>query len=1511
MTTMKTVGVSVCAVLLWGGVWAQTPVLTYNGATKGDWFAPGVWLNESGASVNWQDGARAVITNREVTLTADAVVYGLQVCMTGRYCVYGSGKLTLGAGGIAKTGAGEFNIQCAGGLYLSASQAWSDPNGGMVCLDGLHALTAADGVTLTGNSATLLRMNAGGGLGSNTTVRVTENAFLSLSPDGSMGHSVIVLDGSGNRLVSDSGFVFADSRLGSQLILRNGASVASGACAFGLGTITVDAPSVQAVSTIAGTSWTLTQAATVFDVASDAAVQVTLPLSNGSGVSAALSKTGAGTLTLSGANTFSGGLSVGGGRVQLGSGNGAGSGAVALAASTVLEVATAGTVANAISGDGSLVKSGSATVTLSGANTYAGGTSLSGGVVRVGTPAALGSGPVAIASGASLVVTSSQTLSAADRARISGAGTVLAGAGADVVWGGDYAVGSGLVFDAEAGGTLEVGQLIGSGYTKTLPGKLRIAGTSGYSGEIVVGAGVLEIDSTDILASGVTVRTTGSGAVQLDALDGQNLSKITGTCAVTFRNGAAIAINTDALTVAPTTATNETWSISSLTGSADLIKAGPGTMVVSNAASFAGRVFVLNGLLRAAGAIGNNAVTVSNGVFAAYGAGTVLQNPFTIAGGTLLADAGGSLGAGTISLLSGGTLAATNSGSLGSGPLTLNAGTLRLDAGGTAGTRAIALASGGLIQIYDGAGFNDATLTAGGGTIDFRACTAMGKGVTFTGSTYLSATTPSGAAVQTVALLAGPLSNTGWVKLTAGGSGRLLIAGGGAINYGGELFVVGGGDVTVVSNAFTVTGWAGLESGGKRLAVADGGTFSMTGSGCGFNLGVGSDNVFEVVTGGVFTAASGVNLNIGWTGGTGIFRMSGGEAQIAVGGGACSFGAVDSSGKGRIELNAGVLKTSRKIRNAAGTGVVAFNGGTLASDGANTPDAWIAADVPVTVGSGGGALNAGGLDIALESSGLSGAGALAQTGGGTLRFTQASTNWAGGLTLVAGTAVASASNALGTGTVTLGTNTLNIAASVLLPNTLLAPSAGGVVWVGAGITGSVARVSGGRLIKRGDGALFADDASEGTDLSIQGGQVAVVPVAGVVRTPAGLPAIWMDASVASSFATGSSSDVSRWYDRRTPGDDTGFYASQLYNRPLVVSNALNGLPVLDFGVLGQGGGSGDNRMLAFKQYQTNIRSVFWVIGSRRGGGFLLGDSQVDGSKRHFHRSSGSGSYGGVPSDPLWGGEGQDKGIVRAGETWTNGVSVNGATTGLSGSYDLVSWRLSATDDAANNTPGAVWFASCYAPSDGRLNGGQELAEVLIYTNRLSEADRKATETYLNRKWFPLRSGARLMLGQVSLDAPGAGFVNAYPSPVAIAELVVNSTNVFVSGTAGGTAVAKVTVTAAGALNAAALTALSAAALELQEQATLQAAFDAQGQVTVFTVTGSLTLPQSARVVVTGGIKPPSSVLLIKASGGIVSAGGSTGWTNAGTQSRASNVWVNTAAGEVWLKTPRGTAMFFR
>ena len=164
---------------------------------------------------------------------------------------------------------------------------------------------------------------------------------------------------------------------------------------------------------------------------------------------------------------------------------------------------------------------------------------------------------------------------------------------------------------------------------------------------------------------------------------------------------------------------------------------------------------------------------------------------------------------------------------------------------------------------------------------------------------------------------------------------------------------------------------------------------------------------------------------------------------------------------------------------------------------------------------------------------------------------------------------------------------------------------------------SLPLLAGASAVKSGVGTLqisAVDDPA--LELVVESGAVQVVPSAKL--RPAGVPAAWLDATVAASF-TKSGNAISQWADRRGAGHS--FYAKQVRNAPVYNADVFDGRPFVDFGIMADSakGRPGDKRMLAFGAEQTNIRAVFWMVGSRNGGGFLLGDTHVNVSARCFHR----------------------------------------------------------------------------------------------------------------------------------------------------------------------------------------------------------------------------------------------------------------------------------------------------
>lgn len=486
-----------------------------------------------------------------------------------------------------------------------------------------------------------------------------------------------------------------------------------------------------------------------------------------------------------------------------------------------------------------------------------------------------------------------------------------------------------------------------------------------------------------------------------------------------------------------------------------------------------------------------------------------------------------------------------------------------------------------------------------------------------------------------------------------------------------------------------------------------------------------------------------------------------------------------------------------------------------------------------------------------------GAAGVVKRGAGTLVFAGAGTVFSGGVSVEEGTVAFTA-------------------------DATLAGAVSGAVSVAEGKTvrfGSVA----GPFTKTGAGTAVLGWGDAGAEIHVAEGAVEAGEVS--APPPRGLSA-WLDATAAASLTTNEAGVVSNWADRR--GGTFAAVRQSEHQLPVWTANALNGLPVLDFGRMAEYDVEGDDRMMAFSPARTEIRTVFWVIGSKNGGGFLLGDSQaLDGTKRHFHRG---GNF--LTADaPLWGGTGQDKGVVRAGETWVNGVAVDGTKTGLGGAYDLVGWRISETDDAAGKSAGATWLASCYAADKNanyRLNGGQELGELLIYTNRLTDAERDAATAYLARKWFPQTAAAQTVLafGTVMLEGAGAAF--RATAPTHLERLVVRSGCTFTD-----------------------LGNLTVDELVFEEGATLRVVYGADGKVAApFTGAARIAFPQTMKL----DVAVPEGVTLVGTSVLAVASDAVTGvpvWTPAPGVSAVYRVVVDAASRKVSLAVRSGTFFILR
>ncbi|ENS11547.1 outer membrane autotransporter barrel domain-containing protein, partial [Brucella abortus F1/06-B21] len=350
------------------------------------------------------------------TTTVDAGA-GLQIGTGGT-----SGSL---AGDIANNGALVVNRSDALNLAgaISGTGSLTKNGAGTLTLSGANSYTGA--TTVSAGILTLTGDNTGGG-----TTTVDARAELHIGTGGASGSlagnivndGALVVDRSG--VIGLSGVISGAGGLmksGTGTVTLSGVNTYTGGTTLTAGTLaaasdnnlggasgglTFNGGTLQ----VMGTSWTSTNRAVslqagggTFDI-EDAANN--FAVTQGVAGAGGLTKSGSGTLTLSGANSYTGATTVSAGTLVVANDN-TGGGTTTVDAGAVLRIGTGGTsgnlagdianngalvvnrsdalnLANAISGAGSLMKSGAGTLTLSGANSYTGATTVSAGTLTQG-----------------------------------------------------------------------------------------------------------------------------------------------------------------------------------------------------------------------------------------------------------------------------------------------------------------------------------------------------------------------------------------------------------------------------------------------------------------------------------------------------------------------------------------------------------------------------------------------------------------------------------------------------------------------------------------------------------------------------------------------------------------------------------------------------------------------------------------------------------------------------------------------------------------------------------------------------------------------------------------------------------------------------------------------------------------------------------------------------------------------------------------------------------------------
>ncbi|HTY88174.1 MAG TPA: autotransporter-associated beta strand repeat-containing protein, partial [Candidatus Acidoferrum sp.] len=446
-----------------------------------------------------------------------------------------------------------------------------------------------------------------------------------------------------------------------------------------------------------------------------------------------LTKSGSGLWILTGTNTYAGGTALLGGTLQVGTGaagvggpSGAlGSGNISTVAGTSIDFQRSGTliVPGAISGGGSVSQDGSGTVILANNNGYTGGTTINTGTLQVGN----GGGSGSLDSASPIINNSLLIFNTAGSFTYQGAG-LISGSGNVIVQGG--------------GTTKAVGANSYTGWTRIDAGTTfwpREGQDGALATSVITNNGILRIVEQNSPA-GFTYNgpIVGSGAVQIGA-NNVNVGQVTFLGTNTYTGGTFIGGN---MLVLGDNATDGSGAIAgnvTFTSNFTIGQDNPRTLAFNRPDSF---TFSGNIVTNFATPQSNLGIVQQNGSGTltltgnnTYGGGTVVNGGFLVIGN---GGSSGSVGFGSVSLVSGNPLVINRTGSLTIWDNISGTADLVINGGGTVTLNGTNNGYGGVTTV------NNGTLIVNGTNITTSTHVitgGLGGAGTFTGPITLDPTT--------------------------------------------------------------------------------------------------------------------------------------------------------------------------------------------------------------------------------------------------------------------------------------------------------------------------------------------------------------------------------------------------------------------------------------------------------------------------------------------------------------------------------------------------------------------------------------------------------------------------------------------------------------------------------------------------------------------------------------------------------------------------------------------------
>jgi len=605
-----------------------------------------------------------------------------------------------------------------------------------------------------------------------------------------------------------------------------------------------------------------------------------------------LTKLGAGTLTLTGANTYSGGSHIDAGTLSVAFDNNLGNAAGTLTLDggtlqTTLGFTTSrGTTLNAgggtfnvdggtvlihngsVTGSGALNKSGNGTLALDGTNDYSGGTSITGGILAITDDSKLGN--VAgnlILDGGTL---QNNALTISNRAVTLGAGGgTFAPNNANLALQGVISGTGSLTLDAVAGTE-----------------ELHLTNTNSYSGGTIIKSGLLIVTADANLGDAAGSITMDGGTLYVSG----NVS----TSRATLLNAGNQTLNVGTMLT----------HNGVISGAGTLVKEGFGTLALTGTNTYSGGTTITAGTLQ----IGNGGTTGSI-------IGNITNNSaLTFNRSDALTFGGAISGTGSLTKLGAGTLTL-------SGANTYSGGTFNIDGGSTPFHNGVISGTGGLTKTGAGVLYLQAannytgTTTINQGQVTTTNVSALGN------NSAVTVSSPGVLSLGVTGLTIGSLAGDGNVftsgNLTTGGNNTSTTFSG-VLGSPGGLIKEGTGTFTLTGTN-TYTGGTTINAG--TLQIGNGGaTGSITG-----NITNNSALIFNRSD----TLTFGGDIS-----GNGTFTQAGtGSINLT---GTNSYNGATTVNTGTLYVN-GSSSNSTHTVNAGGTlggtgtvGSVIINGGTFA-----------------------------------------------------------------------------------------------------------------------------------------------------------------------------------------------------------------------------------------------------------------------------------------------------------------------------------------------------------------------------------------------------------------------------------------------------------------------------------------------------------------------------------------------------------------------------------------------------